>query len=273
MKTTYKSTYATLLIGSAIAATSAYAAVINVTDFTQAPPANPTDGRFDVATPNGSVVNPNTNGSLVYYVTTFTFGSESQAHISTFWELSAFQDRTGITVEDTGLVSFNNDGDPGRTTFDINPAGNGPTLSVGEMAGQTVTMIFRSYFNTGNDALRATNTTGDDMLMNIWVNPTGSSTENTPAGGFGSNGVATANMLSDGDMQTLWNTSSYTYLSQRIQNQSTPGTGGQNSITNTRVFTGADATFANALAFATIPEPSTALLGGLGMLALLRRRR
>lgn len=48
-----------------------------------------------------------------------------------------------------------------------------------------------------------------------------------------------------------------------------PGTSGDSSISTTVILTGSDATFANALALA-VPEPSTALLGGLGLLALLR---
>jgi hypothetical protein len=43
--------------------------------------------------------------------------------------------------------------------------------------------------------------------------------------------------------------------------------------TQTYSFTSAAATFSSAVAFNVVPEPSAALLGGFGLLALLRRRR
>jgi len=83
-----------------------------------------------------------------------------------------------------------------------------------------------------------------------------------------------ANANYTGDVSSRpWNSSGFETFRQRIANNSTPDTAGDSSILNTTIFTGTDATFANALAAATIPEPSTALLGGLGLLALLRRRR
>jgi hypothetical protein len=88
----------------------------------------------------------------------------------------------------------------------------------------------------------------------------------------GSGTVANANFTGDVAGHP-WNSSQFFLLRQRIDNNFTPGTAGNTSILNTKVLTGSDATFANALALATIPEPSAALLGGLGALLLLRRRR
>ena len=261
MKTTTLLT--ALTATAALAAGSAHATLINLSDLIQTPTANATQ-QNDVATPNGGVINDNVNGTLAYYVTTYTFGTNSQAHIKTFWELSAGQDRVGVQVQDTGFVDFTGTGDPGRTNFDIDPLGGG--LQAGEMAGQTVTLLVRQYWHSTNDGLRATLGTSDDILFNVWVNPTGSATETSVSPGD-------TNMLADGDLQTLWNASDFFFLTQDISNQGTPGDAGANSITNTKVFTGTDATFANALAAATIPEPSSLALLGLGGLLVASRRR
>lgn len=252
-----------LAAATAIAATTAHAATISVPDLTQTPTADATQTTDIAALNGGVVVNPQTTDpvSLSYYVTTFSFGTGSTAHLQTFFEFSGGQDRLGVEVQDSGLVQIAKSGDPGRTNTTISGGG-----AAGFMAGQAVTLLVRSYWDSTNDGLRATLGTGDDMLMNIWVNPTSSSTETAVTPGD-------ANMLNDGDLHTLWNSDRYTFLRQQIFNNGTAGGAGDNSIINTTVFTGSDATFANALAAATIPEPSTAFLGALGALALLRRRR
>lgn len=252
-----KSTCIAAIIGGAFSVFTAQATVINLIDLTQTPTANALNNELAL----GETVSPNTAGSLSYLVTTFTFGADSQAHIRSWFDFTGGQNRLGVEIQDTGLVQTINQGDPGDTTFTV--AGGGAT---GFMAGQSVTLIVRSYFHSTNDGMRVTGGTSDDMLMNVWVNPTGSATETAVSPGD-------ANMLNDGDLHTLWNSHSYGFLTQEIQNQGTPGTGGQNFITSTRIFTGADATFANALAFATIPEPSALLLGTIGSMLLLRRRR
>lgn len=255
-----KTLFTGLSLMAALGVGTAQAAVIPVADLTQTPTTNATQ-QNDVATPNGGVINDNVDGTLAYYVTTFVFGSESQAHLETFFEFSAGQDRTGIRVQDTGRVDFTNQGDPGDTTFDIGGGGG-----VGFMAGQTVTLLVRTYWHSTNDGLRATLGTSDDILFNAWVNPTGSATETAVTPGD-------ANMLNDGDLHTLWNANDFFFLTQEILNQGTPGTGGDNSIINTTVLTGSDATFANALALATIPEPASLALVGFGGLLIASRRR
>ena len=216
---------------------------IYISDLTQTPTTTAGPVSTNIQTLNGgAVVNPQSNGppaSLSYFVTTFTFGSESQAHIEAFFEATGGQDRMGVRVHDTGLVEVMNSSDPGRTTFSIGGGGG-----AGFMAGESVTLIVRSYWNSTNDGLRSTLGTSDDMLVNVWVNPTGSATETAVAPGD-------TNMLNDGDLHSLWNSVNYGFLALEIENQGTPGTGGQNSITNTKLLTGSDATFANALALAT----------------------
>lgn len=251
--------YLTTLAVMAMVAASAQAAVIGVTDLTQTPTADATK-QNDVATPNGGVINDNVDGTLAYYVTTFVFGAESQAHMETFWELFGGQDRVGVRVQDTGRVDFTNQSDTGDTTFDIGGGGG-----AGFMAGESVTLLIRSYWHSTNDGLRGTLGTSDDVLFNVWVNPTGSATETAVSPGD-------TNMLNDGDLHTLWNASDFFFLTQEILNQGTPGTGGDNSITNTAVLTGADATFENALLAAGVPEPASVALLCLGGLMVMRRR-
>jgi len=173
--------------------------------------------------------------------------------------------RVGIEVQDTGLVQTISTGDgilqavspttPKRTTVNL----------AQDMAGQTITLLAKLQYDATLSAtydarttLNGALSTSDDTLMNVWINPDGTDVE-----GSG---------LTAGDMYALWNSAGFNWFRQTIQNQSTPGTAGTSSIIDTTVLTGSDATFANALALA-VPEPSTALLGGLGLLAFMRRRR
>lgn len=126
------------------------------------------------------------------------------------------------------------------------------------MGGKTITLLAKLHYDATHSDTYSQSNTANDTLMNVWINPTASSVE-----GSG---------LSAGDLTTVWNSAGFSWFRQTIENQSTPDTAGLSSITNTVILTGGDATFANALAIA-IPEPTTALLGGLGLLALLRRRR
>jgi len=242
LKTAHSLSIALLVLATIL---TSRAGEINIIDHSLTPDGSGivSDQQTDIKTPNGGVaVLPNTNGlDPVYAVTTFTFGTGSLAHIDSFFEFTGGQDRLGVRVEDTGLVTFLNQGDPGDTSFTI--AGGG---AAGFMAGQSVTLLIKQHYDTSNDSLRATQGTGDDNLMNIWVNPTGASVE-----GSG---------LSAGDMHTLWNSYGYGFYTQRIRNENTPGTAGQSSITDTVILTGTDATFANALALATGSTPPTGIV-------------
>jgi hypothetical protein len=167
----------------------------------------------------------------------------------TIFNATGGQNRLGIEVQDNGLVQFVSTGDPGRTNVNL----------AQDMAGQTITLLVKQHYNTTNDSLRATNGTSDDTLMTAWINPDINDVE-------GSGLIA-------GDMHTLWNSRQYRFFTQTIQNQGTPGTAGSSQIFSTVILTGTDATFANALDIAIVPEPSTTALLGLGGLALILRRR
>jgi len=257
-----------LLLGTAV---YAGAAIINLNNYTLTPDGQNLTTTFqhtEIATLNGGTnVLPNSGTPVVYLVTSLIFGASSDAHLQVqFSTSSTTANRIGIEVQDTGLISSLGTGDgvlqaissttPKRTSVNL----------AQDVAGQTITLLIKlqydSTFSATYDARTSFNgsqSTSDDTLMNVWINPTGSDVE-----GSG---------LTAGDMYALWNSASFSYIRQNIQNQLTPGTAGDSSITNTRIFTGADATWANALAFATIPEPSAALLGSLGILLLFRRRR
>jgi|GEM_PF-514499 len=192
----------------------------------------------DISIPNGGNVLPNVNGTVVYAVTTYTFGAGSESHFISRFNAINGATRLGIEVQDTGLIQFASTNDPGRTNVNL----------AQDMAGTTVTLLIKQHYDTSNDSLRATLGTSDDTLMTVWVNP-----DNSDVEGSG---------LTAGDMHTLWNSATYKFFTQTIENQSTPGTAGNSFITNTVILTGADATFANAnaLALATGATPPTGIV-------------
>jgi len=211
---------------------AARAAEITVPDFSFTPDGSTTvtNQTTDIKTPNGdTAVLVQTPSNIVYLITTFTFGAGSDAHLRVFFEYTGGQDRLGVEIQDTGLVQTINQGDPGDTTYNFSQ----------DMAGETVVLLVKQMYHADNDSLRTTVGTGDDNLMNVWVNPTRTSVE-----GSG---------LTAGDLHTLWNSYGYGYLKQEIRNESTPGTAGDSSITKTVILTGANATFARALSLALPP--------------------
>lgn len=235
-----KTKHSLLALTAVFAATSAHATIIAIPDFSQSPDGSTTTFVQDTAT--SPAVLPTGGTSQAYYVTTFNFGTGSDVHLRANFAPSVGHagQRLGVEVNDDGLF----------TTFG---GGGGGSLDLAQdMAGLFATVLVKFDY----DVARAS---GNDTLMSVWVNPTSSSTEGSPD--FVSN---------------LWNSAGFGAFRQQILNQSTSGAAGDSSITGTQIFTNAttsDATFANALAAATIPEPSTALLGLLGAMALLRRRR
>ena len=255
-----------------IANMSAHAAVISITDYSLAPNGLNEATTFQ-HTNLGSNIFSGVNGAVIYVVSTFTFGTASDAHLQWAFSNSAtVANRMGIEVQDTGLVqTFNTNSGILQNISPTTPKRT--TVNLGEMAGQTITLVAKFYYNTAvSSDLGArtaalpggSETTADDTIMNLWINP-----DNTDVEGDTSSHAA---MIGNGDMYAVWNSTSFSYFRQTIQNQLTPGTSGTSTIGDTTILTGANATFANAMTLA-IPEPRAALLGGLGLLALLRRRR
>jgi hypothetical protein len=228
----------------------ANAAVIHLPDYSLTPDGTNSSTTFqdtNVSTLNGGAVLPTTAANVVYFVSTFTFGTGSNAHFEAGFRHSNLAARLGVAVNDDGLVQIIGTGTPL------------PSVNLAkDMAGQTITLLAKLHYDSTHSVTYLQSNVANDTVMNVWINPTEASVE-----GSG---------LSAGDMSTIWNSAAFTFFRQTIQNQSTPDTAGVSSITNTVILTGSEATFANALAIA-IPEPSTALLSGLGFLALLRRRR
>lgn len=237
-----------LLVASiAFAASSAHAAVILLGDFSSTPDgtATTTGQSTNVQTANGgnTILRSANVTEQAYVVTTLNFGTSTLANIGVGFD-SAYTvgdtapNRMGVLVRDSGT-----------NNFVIAGGGTQPSYSIGNVAGTSITIIMKYDYDLNRSA------TADDTVVSYWINPTGSSLESTP------------NYVSN-----IWNSSAFVGLVQYIQNDSTPGTAGSSSITNTRLLTLSDATFSNALALA-IPEPSAALLGSLGILLLFRRRR
>jgi hypothetical protein len=262
-----------LAAAAMIAASSAQAAVININDYSLVPNGLNESTTFQNTDVDPNLLNPAANGTVFYVVTTFSFGTLSDAHLQ--WQFSTADtaaNRMGVEVQDTGLVQSISTGNgvlqavsdttPKRTTVNLNQ----------DMAGLSITLLAKFYYNTAvssdldaRTALNGALSTSDDTIMNVWINPTLSDVEGDTS--------SHAAMIGNGDMYAVWNSTSFNWFRQTIQNQNTPvDNTGASSITNTTILTGDNATFANALALA-VPEPSAALLGGLGLLALLRRRR
>ncbi|HSP41503.1 MAG TPA: invasin domain 3-containing protein [Luteolibacter sp.] len=232
-----KNLVAPIAILSLAAALPSQAVNIDVADFSLTPDGGTTVGvqNTNINTPNGGTVLPASGTPVVYVVSTFTFGTDSDAHLQwQFYVNETTAPRLGVEIQDTGLVQFLGSGDTTRTNFNFNQ----------DMAGQTVTLLAKLSYDANNNVTYEKSGASDDTILNVWINPTGSSVE-----GSG---------LSAGDMSTIWNSAGFNWFRQIIQNQSTPGTSGDSSITDTWVLTGANATFANALALAqggTPPPP------------------
>lgn len=271
-----------LAAATAVAATSAQATVINISDYTLVPDGTNYGGsnafgsteeqRTNIKALNGNLSTVNAAQPVAYFVTTFVFGTGTSAEINLNFGANVGQERVGIRITTAGLAIGTGDGDGYSTFFDYDFGSS--------MAGQTVTILAKYQYDINN------NTTygqvipggdGNDTIATFWFNPTGATLEGSglPDGYVRPDGGGTiANANYTGDVSSRpWNSQNFETFRQRIANNSTPGTAGASSILNTTILTGTDATWSNALALATVPEPSTALLGGLGLLALLRRRR
>lgn len=269
-----------LAAASAIATAAAQAATIGISDYTLVPdgtnygstnanlPAVQDAQITNIQTANGGQTIVNAAFPVVYVVTTFSYGTGTLADIRLNFSASLGQDRLGIRITDNGIANTVGDGSDNSSDLDFDGAAANPAST---MAGQTVTILAKFEFNANYSTIYGRSNAGEDSFATFWINPTISDSEGSGRPN-GADSVPNANFTGD-FASNLWNSSSFVLLEQRISNNSTPGTAGSSSILDTTVLIGTDATFANALALATIPEPSATLLGGLGLLALLRRRR
>lgn len=268
MKT--KTLLTALTATAALAAGSAQASVLAVPDYTLVPDGTDygnsgsylvtEDQRYDVNANNSGTVVKSTD-PVAYFVTTFSFGAGTSADIYLNFTASAGQDRLGIQFKSNGTANVWGGGGNSTSAYDFG----------GSVAGETITIIGKfEYDATFSDTYSQANAS-NDTLATFWINPTGSATEGSGAPD-GYEGVVNANFT--GDLAgKAWNSSSFYLLKQRIDNNNTLGGNGSSAILNTTVLTGSDATFANALALATVPEPTSLALLGLGGLLIARRRR
>jgi len=267
------------LAAAALAASSAQAAIINIADYTLTPDGtnygssnhylNTEEQRTNIKALNDNLATVNAAQPVAFFVTTFTFGADTLASINLNFGANVGQERLGISVTSGGLAFGSGDGDTYSAFYDYDFGSS--------MGGQAVTIIGKFQYDVNNSVIYGQTNTGNDTIATFWINPTTATLEGSglPDGYTRPDGGGTiANASYTGDVSSRpWNSASFETFRQRIANNSTPGTAGASSITNTTILTGTDATFASALALATVPEPSAALLSGLGFLALLRRRR
>lgn len=259
MKT--KNLLTALATTTALAAGSANAAVLSVPNFTLTP--NGTSDSpvqtYDIAGGVSANSIVKSTDPVAYIVTTFTFGAGTLADLQMNFAASAGQDRLGFKATDDGLIQSYGDGST-------------KTLNLGSsLAGTSVTILAKFEFDANYSTTYGRANASEDTFATFWINPTGSETEGSGRPD-GADGVANANFT--GDLASnLWNSSAFFLLESRIFNNSTAGGNGDSIIQNTTLLTGSDATFANALALATIPEPSSLALMGLGGLLIARRRR
>ena len=267
------------LAAAALAASSAQAAIINIADYTLTPDGtnygssnhylNTEEQRTNIKALNDNLATVNAAQPVAFFVTTFTFGADTLASINLNFGASLGQERLGISITSSGLAFGSGDGQNYNAFYDYDFGSS--------MGGQAVTIIGKFQYDVNNSVIYGQTNTGNDTIATFWINPTTATLEGSglPEGYTRPDGGGTiANASYTGDVSSRpWNSASFETFRQRIANNSTPGTAGASSITNTTILTGTDATFASALALATVPEPSAALLSGLGFLALLRRRR
>lgn len=253
-KKQYKHACLAIAVGSMILPGAATAATVFITNHSfETPDADVSDN----AGRNESAFNSGTNGALITgWVVVHTAGDTSGGG----WDAYGVADATF----NAGAPAAPFDGRQ-SAWVNLRDTGSGPTLERGSAyieSSATLGLIQANTLYTLDLAVGDRGNAGWNVRYDI---------------GFLANGVALTGFTSITDIASLTPTAvpSFTFNSQDnpgfvgqdlkiriiMTNESTSGNFSQAAIDNVRL----DAT--------VIPEPSTALLGGLGMLALLRRRR
>jgi hypothetical protein len=263
MKTTRKSKYAALLIGSAFAASSASAAIYTLPGFTRTAGGASTTVTNDFVPDEGwtgsPVNNTGTADTTPIYLTTTVSWTSTASNIGTFNIRFNRSDDGGagrLGMGKTGgagtgfeFITSNANGDPDGA----GPATARPTIvGVDSSAVTTVTLVMKvdhslAGTSPGGDWWFADAGLQSGALGFMWIDPNLAATEAsqfTPWAAWRSSndGYQGVSFISDTDAVDL-------------------------VFSNIAVYTEGDTPFS------LVPEPSTALLGGVGMLALLRRRR
>lgn len=243
MKKKPKYTSAALLLGSIFAASTASAAVINLLDHTAVA------GTGDFIQSLGTTIS---NDPALYMVGTITWqanatNAEATAnfHLAGNQERGGFGSRAGATdvMLDGGIETVGTGRPNGLFTVSTTP---------GVVTSYTFVLKIDQTNNT-NPGTNQNWLTGNPNMW-LWIDPDLGASEGSQAA----------------DITGWW--SSQTNFTQVFYNHGTNTPNGDVVFSDFSVHYDGDTPF-GASTGTIIPEPSTALLAGLGMLALLRRRR
>jgi hypothetical protein len=242
-----------MLLGSAVAATTTSAAVLALADVTRTAGGNVYE-RQDLP---GTISN-----EVVYLVGTVTWlANASGGNVTVAWNIDLTTDtnnrnRIGFGSNGSDAIQFKTSNSSGDGDG-AGPATAQPAISqtvdtnVGAVTSYTFVMkTIQTKGSPGGDWwFGDTVTPGaqDGAGHFLWIDPNLTASEAsqpTPQAGWrsGNNGYKSVSFATNGNTGTI-------------------------EFTNFAIYTGGDTPFD------AIPEPSTALLGALGLLALLRRRR
>jgi len=264
MKITNKFSFAALLIGSVVAASSASAAIYTLAGFTRTAGGAATTVTNDFVPAEGWTGSPvNSTGAAdttPIYLTTTVSWTATASNIGTFNVRFNQNDDAGAPRLGMGKAGGTGTGFEFLTGNVItDPDGAGPATARPAITGvdtstiTTVTLVMKVDHSLAptivgqGDWWYAGAGLQSAAVGFMWINPNLAATEAsqfTPWAAWrsGNTGYQGVSFISDTDAVDL-------------------------VFSNIAVYTEGDTPFA------PVPEPSTALLGGLGLLALLRRRR
>jgi len=171
---------------SAVAASSAQAAIINIADYTLTPDGtnygssnhylNTEEQRTNIKALNDNLATVNAGQPVAYFVTTFTFGTDTLATINLNFGAGLGQERLGISITAAGLAAGSGDGDGYNAFFDYDFGSS--------IAGETVTIMGKFQFDANNSVTYGETNAGNDTIATFWINPTGATLEPVPIGRF-----------------------------------------------------------------------------------------